>query len=117
MDRCFATLAAWHRRDALRRAPPDGGARLSDAEAAGRARALLAAVPGATLTEREAKAVMALYGIPVVGDTAVQTPEQAVDAATRLGFPVVLKGESPDIAAQDRGRAGQAGPAQRGRRS
>ena len=97
MDRCFATLAAWHRRGAMRRAPPATRTRRSDAGTADAARALLAAAPGAALTEREAKCVMALYGIPVVSDTPVQTREQAVAAAEALGFPVVLKGESPDI--------------------
>lgn len=97
MDRCFETLAAWHRQDARRRAGPVPRPRLSDPDAAPRAMAMLDAVPGATLTEREAKAVMALYGIPVVGDALTQTADDAAAAASRIGFPVVLKGESPDI--------------------
>ena len=97
MDRCFATLAAWHRRDALVRAPQPDRIRLSEDGAGPRARALLDAVAGPALTEREAKAVMTLYGIPVVGDMPVQTAAEAVTAAAALGGPVVLKGESPDI--------------------
>ncbi len=97
MERCFAVLAAWHRREAMRRAPVPDRARLSHAAAAGEARAQLAALPDGALTEREAKRVMALYGIPVVSDMPVQTPPEAVAVASALGFPVVLKGESPDI--------------------
>jgi len=97
MDRCFAALAAWHWRDALRQAPKDDAHRLTAAGAAAEMQALLAAIPRATLTGREAKHIMALYGIPVVTDVLVQDPEAAVVAAERVGFPVALKGESPDI--------------------
>lgn len=97
MDRCFETLAAWHRRTARRRAGIVTRPRLADPEAGTRAGAMLDAVLGVTLTEREAKAVMALYGIPVVSDAVVQTADEAAEAAARIGFPVVLKGESPDI--------------------
>lgn len=97
MDRCFATLAAWHRRDDLRRTPGIAASRLSADDAGAKAAAMMVAIPGEALTEREAKQVMALYGIPVVSDHVVQDPEVAVLAATALGFPVVLKGESPDV--------------------
>lgn len=98
MDRCFATLAAWHRRDALRRQPPrDPAVRATAPGLAEQAAALLHAAPARALTESEAKRVMALYGIPVVEDRLVQGPEEAAAAAQALGFPVVLKVESPDI--------------------
>ena len=97
MDRCFATLAAWHWRDDRRRAPRLAAAGLSQAGAADAAARMLAAIPDVTLTERQAKHVMALYGIPVVQDQVVQDANAAVAAAVALGFPVVLKGESPDV--------------------
>ena len=93
MDRCFATLAAWHRWHAKR---PPSAARIAP-DCAAQARAHLAAA-GPTLTEREAKRIVALYGIPVVADHLVHTAAEAAQAATTLGFPVVLKGEHPDIA-------------------
>lgn len=43
------------------------------------------------LTEVEAKQVLAAYGIPVTQTIACSTVEEAVDAAIRIGFPVVLK--------------------------
>src|SRR3984885_9832569 len=59
--------------------------------------ALLAASLTASLTEREAKQVMALYGIPVVADALVQSASAACEAAAKVGFPVVLKGERPNV--------------------
>jgi acetyltransferase len=43
------------------------------------------------LTEAEAKEVLAAYGIPVAPAIACRTADEAVAAAGRLGFPVVLK--------------------------
>ncbi len=104
IDRCFATLAAWHQRDErLKRikAEAQHGARqwvrASPADAAARAAALIAASPHTTLTEREAKPVLAAYGVPVVAEQRVQSASAAVSAAENLGFPVALKVESPDI--------------------
>ncbi|TGE01977.1 CoA-binding protein [Methylobacterium nonmethylotrophicum] len=97
MDRCFAAIKAWHRRDDLRRIGRDGAARISDPAAAARLAALLAETSGTSLTEREAKRAMALYGIPVVEDHPVATAAAARAAAEAIGFPVVLKGESPDV--------------------
>lgn len=44
------------------------------------------------LNENESKEFLKSYGLPVVPETLVQTPEAAVEAAQALGFPVVLKG-------------------------
>ncbi|MDT7953627.1 MAG: acetate--CoA ligase family protein, partial [Acetobacteraceae bacterium] len=95
MDRCFAVLAAWRRRHAQRQRRREEG-RLSPPEAAGQARALLHAA-GRSLTEREAKRIAALYGIPVVHDEFVTCAEAAAVAAAAIGFPVVLKGEHREI--------------------
>jgi acetyl-CoA synthetase len=58
---------------------------------------MIAAAGGRTLTEREAKEVLALYGVPVVGERVAQNEDEAVNAAGSLGYPVVLKVESPDL--------------------
>jgi acetyltransferase len=49
------------------------------------------------LTEPEAKAVLAAYGIPTVETHIVTTPEEAADKAAAMGFPVALKIFSADI--------------------
>lgn len=97
MNRCFAAIAAWHDRNARRRAPPDAARRLSRPGAKTEMEALLDAAPQTALTEREAKQLMALYGVPAVSDVLVQDLDAAVAAAEATGFPVALKGESPDI--------------------
>jgi len=97
MDRCFATIAAWHRRDRLRHADRGTERRLAPSSAKATVQGLLARVPRAALTEREAKQVVALYGIPVVEDILTNDVAAARAAAEKLGFPVVLKGESPDV--------------------
>lgn len=43
------------------------------------------------LTETDSKAVLAAYGIPVVETKIAATVEEAIAAADRIGYPVVLK--------------------------
>ena len=49
------------------------------------------------LTELESKAILSAYGIPVNRTVAAATAPEAVSAARNLGFPVVMKINSPDI--------------------
>ena len=95
MDRCYATIAAWHRWHE-RRAMDENAARLSAADAKARARKVFDAA-GATLAEREAKQVLAAYGVPVVAERLATSADDAVAAAQALGYPVALKVESPAI--------------------
>ncbi|NTW78024.1 MAG: CoA-binding protein, partial [Syntrophaceae bacterium] len=44
------------------------------------------------LTEAESKQILYGYGIPVVEETIALTPDEAVKAAEKYGYPVVLKG-------------------------
>jgi acyl-CoA synthetase (NDP forming) len=95
--RCFATLAAWQHHDGLRRSPAEPTTRTSPRMAEPDASRALAAA-GERLTEREAKAVLAIYGIKVTGERLAQDVGAALAAADALGYPVALKVESPDIA-------------------
>ena len=72
--------------------------RISDPAAATQAARLIEAAPGDRLTERESKAILDLYGIPTVREISADSADSAVAAAARLGFPLALKVESPDIA-------------------
>ncbi|WP_454062050.1 acetate--CoA ligase family protein [Candidatus Nitrospira salsa] len=49
------------------------------------------------LSEPEAKAILAAYGIPTVETHIANTPEQAVRFAEQIGFPVAIKILSPHI--------------------
>jgi len=93
---CFAALAAWHWR-AAKRAAGTANSVSTPAATIRQARTLIEAAGGRTLTEREAKDVLALYGVPVVGERVAQSVDEAVNAAGSFGYPVVLKVESPDL--------------------
>jgi acyl-CoA synthetase (NDP forming) len=93
MDRCFGAIAGWLALAEQRASPAE---RLSRAEAAGEARRILPG-EGATLTEREAKKVLAAYGVAVVEERLARTVEEALAAARAFGYPVVLKADSPAI--------------------
>ena len=49
------------------------------------------------LSEPEAKSMLAAYGIPVVDTYLVASPDEAVEVAREIGYPVALKVVSPDI--------------------
>lgn len=54
--------------------------------------------PEEILCEDDAKKILKQYGIPVVSEIRVSTTEQAIEAASTLGFPVVLKGVGSRVA-------------------
>jgi acetyltransferase len=51
----------------------------------------------AVLTEDESKRFVTTYGIPIVEQELARSAEEALDAAKRIGYPVVLKIVSHDI--------------------
>src|SRR4029077_9610861 len=55
------------------------------------------AAAGQVLTEIEAKALLAQYGVPRPQEMLVTTAGEAVQAAARIGGPVALKIQSADI--------------------
>jgi len=50
------------------------------------------------LTERASKQLLARYGVPVTPDMLARSADEALAHARTIGFPVVLKIDSPDIA-------------------
>jgi len=50
-----------------------------------------------SLLEQEAYEVLKAYGFPVIKSVLAKNENQAVDAAEKIGFPVVLKVASPDV--------------------
>jgi acyl-CoA synthetase (NDP forming) len=51
-----------------------------------------------TLTEHDSKELLAAYGIPVTREEVVASAAAAAKAATAIGYPVVLKASSADLA-------------------
>ena len=60
-------------------------------------RALRQAPPGRALSEHDSKAWLAARGIPRAAEVLATDAEAAAEAAARIGFPVALKIQSPDI--------------------
>lgn len=52
---------------------------------------------GKVLTEIEAKAILAAYGIPVTPTVSASTSQAAARSANHLGYPLVMKIHSPQI--------------------
>jgi acyl-CoA synthetase (NDP forming) len=69
-----------------------------------RAAALLAGRTG-DVAEHAAKRVLAEYGIPVTKEALATTREEALAAAGRIGYPVAVKVQSPDIPHKTEARA------------
>ena len=97
--RAFMTLVSYARNlETLYETPKDIPVEFStDPEARReRVRAIFAA-GGGMLTEDVSKSVLDAYGISVTRPIFARTAEEAAAAAERMGFPVVLKIQSPDI--------------------
>ena len=59
---------------------------------------VLAEAPaGRSLTPAECTQLLAAYGIPLWPDETVETADEAVAAAERLGYPVILKVITPAV--------------------
>lgn len=50
-----------------------------------------------SLSEHDSKKFLASFGIPVTREELARSVEEAVEAANRIGFPVVLKGTGPEL--------------------
>jgi acyl-CoA synthetase (NDP forming) len=100
VDRCFSALNAWHirARRMAQRAGESKPIRKSPANALQETAELLGSAHTTLITERLGKRILATYGIPTVLESLVSSADEAAAAAARMGFPVVLKVDSPDIA-------------------
>ncbi|MGE5147101.1 MAG: acetate--CoA ligase family protein, partial [Candidatus Eiseniibacteriota bacterium] len=97
--RAFMHLADYRRnQEALMEAPPSLPELFTPDTKAARAVIAPALAEGrSVLTEPEAKALLAAYGVPVARTLTAATPEAAAEAARQIGGPVALKILSPDI--------------------
>jgi acyl-CoA synthetase (NDP forming) len=57
------------------------------------------------IAEHEAKRILAEYGIAVTDESLATTPQEAVAFARRIGYPVAIKIQSPDISHKTEAKA------------
>jgi acetyltransferase len=96
--RGFLQLVDYQRNQRLLTQVPAAGDLPAPERSAARARvAGLLAQGEARLGETDAKALLAMYGIPVVRTETVHDVRDALAAARRIGYPVALKILSPDV--------------------
>ena len=99
---CVGAVKAYfdHHEFRARHASPFAKPVRSRSPAAPLADALLANSRSGTgpLSEFDSKGVLAAYGIPVTDDKLCHSPAEAVKAASALGYPVVMKACSADLA-------------------
>ncbi|HEX3536009.1 MAG TPA: acetate--CoA ligase family protein, partial [Stellaceae bacterium] len=89
--RALVDYAAFQERIKHRAAPPPTAASLrGEIE-----RAL--AIAGPTLTEIASKELLARYGVPRPPEVLARSEEEAATAAAKIGSPIALKVQSPDI--------------------
>jgi len=50
-----------------------------------------------SLSEHESKLFLKSYGIPITEEETAGSPEEAIKIANRIGYPVVLKGNAPEL--------------------
>ena len=98
----FANIAAFYRNQQLlmQTPPPLNLDVLGEAPDVPRARAVIAGVLAAgrnVLTETESKDLLTAFRIPVVPTEVAHSADDAVAIAKRLGFPVAIKVNSPNI--------------------
>jgi acetate---CoA ligase (ADP-forming) len=97
-ENSLRAVRSWIRHSAYRRAWQNGEIpRRAQSDLAPKARAFVEASKGQPLSEREAKHLLALYDIPVTREALARSSDEAVAIANDIGYPVVLKIESPDI--------------------
>jgi acetate---CoA ligase (ADP-forming) len=96
IGKTFRTVAALTRAGATENAP--GSSNRDDHSAAAKWRERAAGLTQLTaLSEVESKALLSDYGIPLPPEDTASTPDEAVQIARRIGFPVVVKGVSAAV--------------------
>ncbi len=97
-ERAAAALAAmWRYRQWLNQPPDEIPQYEVDRESVRKIFAEARANDRISLGEAEARAILTAYGISTPKSELAHTPDEAVQIAERIGYPVVLKIASPDI--------------------
>jgi acetyltransferase len=98
-ERCATavkSLVQYYQFLGIHRASPKGGSEFDSTIVLNEANAILDA-GDKSLSEHHSKMLLKLYGIPVTREQVASSPDEAIRFAEEIGFPLVLKIDSPDI--------------------
>lgn len=99
MDDCFSAIHIWMDWNRRRAALEHGAVTpLTYTAVRTHAESVLTNAAGAVIPEREAKALLATYGVPVTEDRRAATADDVRRAAIAMGGKLAMKIDSPDIA-------------------
>lgn len=98
MGRCMKAIRSWLDYYSRANKHSRGEGRLSTVQAKSAAIAEIAKVgEGHILSEAQSKKILGLYGVAVNREALAKTADEAVAHAETIGYPVVLKADSPDV--------------------
>jgi len=97
MDRCIQAIGAWHEFHRLRARREKSSGYEDPSASIDALRSLLDGHGPGVLSESQSKRILQACGVPTLAGANVNDRQAAVEAAARLGGPVVLKVDSPDI--------------------
>lgn len=97
MSRCFGAIARWQARAARRAAEAAGAVDVAPNPDRAAVSAALTGSATRTIGEAQAKSMLARYGVPAVPERLVNSLDELRAVAAEIGFPLVMKVESPDI--------------------
>jgi acetate---CoA ligase (ADP-forming) len=89
--RAIASVVRRDRMEALRRTTSDNTTRTEGQRGAAERLRARASAQASALNEVESKDILRVYGIPMPEEVLATSREEALKAATRIGYPVVLK--------------------------
>lgn len=96
-ENAVRVLGDLHKLASFRRRPEGRLERRAVDQPAARAALAGGGRPGGWLTQADGFRLLQAYGIPTVAHSFAPTRDEAVAAARRIGFPVVLKAEAPGL--------------------
>jgi acetyl-CoA synthetase len=102
MEECFRALAAWQtferRTEEFRRQVPSPRTEIPEHQRVAAGEMLRSAGGPVAMSERDSKALLRFYDLPMIADKLALSVDDAVAAANAMGLPVVLKLEIDGLA-------------------
>jgi acetyltransferase len=96
-EKAAKAMAAFYKHLLIRKRNSSGKAERPEMTVPAEAREILDGRKASAIDEYMAKRVLRAYGIPTAQEHLARSPEEAIESARRIGFPVAVKACSPSI--------------------